>query len=264
MAALASLREISAGFGAKVTPGVGNTASAGLYLWMHLWLAGGMSPSRSPRTGAAGPSAVERVYAHVADGIITGAVGASSLLTEGDVAQTLGTSRTPVREAFLALEAHGLLKLFPKKGAVVTALDDVETMELLQVRIMFETTAVSLHSARRDADHTVDGDLAALILVQEEAARTGDPLTFARADHQFHARVVDESHNRVIDEFYTRLGPRLERLLHRVANRDPGSLQRYVTEHRALADYLSAGDAPGYEAALRRHVRHGFQGPLDS
>ncbi len=223
-----------------------------------------MSLSRSPRVGAAGASAVDRVYAQVAEGIITGVVGASSLLTEGDVATSLGISRTPVREAFLALEAHGLLKLFPKKGAVVTALDDVETTELLQVRIMFETTAVSLHSARPNTDQTVDDDLAALILVQEEAARTGDPLTFARADHQFHARVVDESHNRVIDDFYTQLGPRLERLLYRVANRDPTSLQRYVTEHRGLAELLRSRDAPGYEAALRRHVRHGFQEPFDS
>ncbi|TFD82188.1 GntR family transcriptional regulator [Cryobacterium fucosi] len=223
-----------------------------------------MSMSRSPRVGAAGPSAVERVYAHVAEAIITGAVGASSLLTEGDVAETLGISRTPVREAFLALEAHGLLTLFPKKGAVVTALDDVETAELLQVRIMFETTAVSLHSTRPGADRAVDDDLAVLILLQEEAARTGDVLAFARADHRFHARVVDESHNRVIDDFYTQLGPRLKRLLHRAATRDPGSLERFITEHRALADYLRAGDAPGYEAALRRHVRHGFPAPPES
>ena len=169
-----------------------------------------------------------------------------------------------MREAFLALEAHGLLTLFPKKGAVVTALDDVETAELLQVRIMFETTAVSLHSARPDADRGVDDDLAALIVEQEEAARTGDLLAFARADHRFHARVVDESHNRVMDDFYTQLGPRLKRLLHRVATRDPGSLKHFITEHRALADYLSAGDASGYEAALRRHVRHSLQAPLES
>ncbi len=222
-----------------------------------------MSASRSPRNGT-GSSAVERVYAHVAEAIITGAVGASSLLTEGEVAETLGISRTPVREAFLALEAHGLLTLFPKKGAVVTALDDVETAELLQVRIMFETTAVALHSMRPGADHAVDNDLAALILLQEEAARTGDLLAFARADHRFHARVVDESRNRVIDDFYTQLGPRLKRLLHRAATRDPGSLEHFITEHRALAGYLRAGDAPGYEAALRRHVRHGFQAPLES
>ncbi len=223
-----------------------------------------MSASRSPRTGTSGPSAVERVYAHVAEAIITGAVGASSLLTEGEVAEALGISRTPVREAFLALEAHGLLTLFPKKGAVVTAQGDAETAELLQVRVMLETTAVALQCARRGADHAVDDDLAALILTQEEAARAGDLLAFARADHRFHARVVDESRNRVIDDFYTQLGPRLKRLLHRVATRDPGSLERFITEHRALAGYLSAGDAPGYEAALRQHVGHSLHTPLES
>ena len=228
-----------------------------------------MSGSGSSRIGATGlspagastasTSAVERAYAHVAEAIITGAIGASSLLTEGEVAQTLGISRTPVREAFLALEAHGLLTLFPKKGAVVTAQGDAETAELLQTRIMFETTAVALHSARPGADRAVDDDLAGLIAVQTDAARAGDLLAFARADHRFHARVVDESHNRVIDDFYTQLGPRLKRLLHAVATRDPGSLERFITEHRALADLLRAGDAPGYEAALRRHVADGRQ-----
>ncbi|TFD33006.1 GntR family transcriptional regulator [Cryobacterium cryoconiti] len=218
-----------------------------------------MSFLRDPRgtTSAAAPSAVDRVYANVAEAIITGTLAASSLITEGEVAEALSISRTPVREAFLALEAHGLLTLFPKKGAVVTALGDTETAELLQVRVMLENAAVTLLSARPADGPRVDAALQDLIRIQEDAAQAGDLLTFARADHAFHARIVDETHNRVIDGIYARLGPRLERLVHRVALRDPESLTRLVQEHRILAHHLRGGDTLSYEVALRQHVEDG-------
>ena len=67
------------------------------------------------RSPAAAPSAADRVYATVADAIISGTLDASSLITEGEIAESLSISRTPVREAFLELQAHGLLTLFPPK-----------------------------------------------------------------------------------------------------------------------------------------------------
>ncbi|HSP75902.1 MAG TPA: GntR family transcriptional regulator [Cryobacterium sp.] len=210
----------------------------------------------------AAPSAVNRVYATVADAIISGTLAASSLITEGEIAEALSISRTPVREAFLALEAHGLLTLFPKKGAIVTALGDTETAELLQVRVMLENTAVTLLSERPADIPGVDAELQDLIRIQSDAALAGDLLTFARADHRFHARIVDETHNRVIDGIYTLLGPRLERLVHRAALRDPRNLDRLVAEHRILAHHLRGGDALAYQLALRQHVEDGHHARL--
>ncbi|TFD01237.1 GntR family transcriptional regulator [Cryobacterium sandaracinum] len=214
------------------------------------------------RPPAAAPSAVDRIYTTVADAIISGTLAASSLITEGEIAEALSTSRTPVREAFLELQAHGLLTLFPKKGAVVTALGDTETAELLQVRVMLENTAVTLLSERPDDIPGVDAELQDLIRVQSDAALAGDLLTFARADHRFHARIVDETRNRVIDGIYTRLGPRLERLVHRAALRDLRNLDRLVAEHRILAHHLRGGDTLAYEVALRQHVEDGHHAQL--
>ncbi|TFB95197.1 MULTISPECIES: GntR family transcriptional regulator [unclassified Cryobacterium] len=214
-------------------------------------------PNESASLMPAGASAVERAYTHVADLIISGSLPASSFLTEGEIAGALSLSRTPVREAFLALEARGLIRLFPKKGAVVTALDEAETAELLQVRIMLETTAVRLLGECEGGTGAVDTDLAALIEIQADAAASGDLLTFARADHRFHSRIVDENRNRVIDGFYAQLGPRLERLTHRVASRDPRNLERLLAEHRTLAGHVSSGDTAAYDRALREHVEAG-------
>ena len=64
-----------------------------------------MQSSTVSRARPAGLSAVERAYSHVANAIISGDLAASVLITEGDVAETLGLSRTPVREAFLSLQS---------------------------------------------------------------------------------------------------------------------------------------------------------------
>ena len=199
------------------------------------------------------PSAVQRAYTHVADAIISGGLAASSLVTEGEVAARLGMSRTPVREAFLSLEAHGLIRLFPKKGAIVTAIDDEEVADLLQVRIMLETTAVQLLSDRADGGAAHDM-LQPLILAQSEAAVSGDLLSFALTDHRFHAGVVHQANNRIIESIYAQLGPRLERLTHRVVSRDRSNLDRLLAEHRTLAGHLESGDIRAYEIALRAHV----------
>jgi DNA-binding GntR family transcriptional regulator len=217
-----------------------------------------MQSAPPPRAGS-GPSAARRAYTHVADAIISGDLAASAFLTEGEVAAALGLSRTPVREAFLSLESAGLLRLFPKKGAVVTAVDDVETAELLQVRALLETKAVQVLGERPDVRDTVDTDLRALIQAQADAAAAGDLLAYARADHRFHSRIVDASGNRIIDDIYARLGPRLERLVHRVAARDPGTIGRLIDEHRDLADHLRAGDTAAYDAALRVHLESGHR-----
>lgn len=218
-----------------------------------------MPTSTVSATRPSGPSAVERAYAHVSDAIISGDLAASALITEGEVAETLGLSRTPVREAFLSLESAGLLRLFPKKGAVVTAIDDTETAELLQVRALLETRAVQVLGERPQRVDAVDAELRVLIQAQADAAAAGDLLAYARADHRFHSRIVDETGNRVIDGIYARLGPRLERLVHRVAARDPDNISRLIDEHRELADHLRAGDSDAYATLLRLHLESGHR-----
>ncbi|MEK8226850.1 GntR family transcriptional regulator [Oerskovia sp. M15] len=99
-----------------------------------------MSPRKKPDDQA--PSAVERAFAAVSASIITGEIAPGSLLTEGKVADELGISRTPVREAFLQLQTCRLLTLFPKRGAVVAPVTDKEVSDLLAVRIMLESAAV--------------------------------------------------------------------------------------------------------------------------
>ncbi len=211
-----------------------------------------------PSSAPSSSSAAERVVASVANSIVTGELAPGSLITEGEVADRLALSRTPVREAFLLLEARGLLRLFPKKGAIVTATTDEETAELLQVRLMLESTAVRARAHRRDVSPELDADLTALLREQSEAVDAGDVAAFARTDHAFHSRIVAESRNRVIDDFNEQLGMRLARLIHRAGARNADAFHRQLDEHRGLAALAIAGDSETFEDALREHLRLGY------
>ncbi|WP_181419814.1 GntR family transcriptional regulator [Arthrobacter psychrolactophilus] len=206
-------------------------------------------------------TAVERVYASVSADIVGGTLPGGTLITEGEVAERFDVSRTPVREAFLLMESQGLLRLFPKKGAVVTSHTPEETAHLLQVRIMLESRAVELQTAGREqttsgasGEQRIAADLAALIAVQRAAAEQDDLPAFARADHQFHARIVAGSGNPIIDDFYAQLGPRLARLTCLTARTNTADLQRFMDDHARLAELLASADPRGYEELLRRHV----------
>ncbi len=67
------------------------------------------------------PSAADRVYAHVRAGVLNRRFADNDLLSEGRIADETGVSRTPVREALLRLEAEGMMRLLPKRGALVLA-----------------------------------------------------------------------------------------------------------------------------------------------
>ncbi|MBD7949507.1 MULTISPECIES: GntR family transcriptional regulator [Oerskovia] len=216
-----------------------------------------MSPRRKSDDQA--PSAVERAFAAVSASIITGETAPGALITEGEVADELGISRTPVREAFLQLQTCRLLTLFPKRGAVVATVADKEVADLLAVRIMLESSAIRALDGNPLPDD-VAHDLDDLVAQQVVAEHDGDLLAFSQADFAFHSRVIRAGDNDVIEDLFAQLGPRLELLTHRAVRRDATSPTRLLADHRVLATLARAGDAQAYEAALRAHVQRGNYG----
>ena len=86
------------------------------------------------------PSALakDRVYAFVKERVLAGAYPGGELLSEGEVAEALKVSRTPVREAFLLLEAEGLMRLYPKRGALVVPVSPDEVRDVVETRRLVE------------------------------------------------------------------------------------------------------------------------------
>jgi DNA-binding GntR family transcriptional regulator len=158
-------------------------------------------------------------------------------------------SRTPVREAFLRLSTEGLLDLYPKRGAVVTAPSEAETDELLEVRAMFEKSAVAWMAERGVPDPleaTLRGHL-------DAQAGADGALEFARSDRALHEAIVAAGGNSIATALFAQTGPRLLRYWHRPAER-AADRARMAAEHGELVELVLAADAPGFAALLDSHI----------
>src|ERR1700743_738219 len=92
-------------------------------------------------TGVSRGAAKDRAHDYVKRQVLTGAFPGGELISEGEVAAALGMSRTPVREAFLRLEAEGLLRLYPQRGALVVPVSSEEARAVIEARMLLEEFA---------------------------------------------------------------------------------------------------------------------------
>src|SRR6185437_13231883 len=88
-------------------------------------------------------SAADQAYVHTKERILDGEYAQGRLIAEGEVSDAVGVSRTPVREAFLRLEAEGLLHLYPKRGALVVPISAADVEDVMETRQLLERFAVT-------------------------------------------------------------------------------------------------------------------------
>ncbi|MBV2356036.1 GntR family transcriptional regulator [Streptomyces sp. J2-1] len=197
------------------------------------------------------PPAAERVYTHVKQGVLDRRYEGGTLLTEGELADAVGVSRTPVREALLRLEVEGLLRLYPKKGALVLPVSAQEIADVVETRLLVES-----HAARRavPAPPGLLDRLAVLLERQREQAAAGDFAAAATTDRSFHAEIVRSGGNQILARLYDQLRDRQLRMGVAVMHSHPDRIAKTLAEHEELLDALRAGDAEAAVAVVDRHV----------
>ena len=199
-------------------------------------------------------SSSEIAYSAVKDRILDGELPGGDLVSEGQIATELEMSRTPVREAFLRLEAEGLMRLYPKRGALVVPVAEGEMMDVVRARHLVEVDAVEMIGRAPGADAGLREALDAAIAAQETALSNEDTPGFAIADADFHRAVVTAGGNAVLGQFYGSLRDRQRRMTSRAARRSPERMAAIVVEHRRLAELACAGDAAAYATELWHHI----------
>ena len=194
----------------------------------------------------------ERAYAYTKQRVLDATYAGGDLLTEGEVADALGISRTPVREAFLRLEGEGLLRLYPKRGALVVPVSAGEVEAVMETRLLVERFAFG-KAIERGAD--VTEAMKAAIARQEEHARAGDLDGFVEADRAFHTVLVAAAGNPIVLALYDSLRDRQQRMGITALRREPRRLAEILDEHRALTAAVAAGDVAGTLELLDAHLR---------
>ncbi|MCT2589050.1 GntR family transcriptional regulator [Streptomyces sp. N2-109] len=207
--------------------------------------------------------AAERVYAHVKQSVLDRRYEGGMLLTEGELAEAVGVSRTPVREALLRLEGEGLLKLYPKKGALVLPVSAQEIRDVVETRLLVEE-----HAVRKAASATpagLIGRLEELLAQQGREAESGELAAAAVSDRCFHAEIVRGTGNAILVRLYDQLRDRQLRMGVAVMHAHPDRVAKNVPEHAEILETIRAGDAEAAAEAVRRHVgrvRHLIHGDV--
>jgi len=198
-------------------------------------------------------SAADRAYAFVKDRIVTGGYPGGALISEGEVAEALRISRTPIREAFLRLSVEGLLRLYPKRGALVVPVSAREIHDVLDPRLLIEQHAARTAIAA-GRHRELAAELRAILDKHSNPGMPRDARRFTEVDEQFHSALVAAAANRLLTGFYATLRDRQLRMGTTALRRDPGRYDAIFAEHAALADLIDAGDAEATASALAEHI----------
>ncbi|MGW4591891.1 GntR family transcriptional regulator [Amycolatopsis thermoflava] len=172
-----------------------------------------------------------------------------TFLTESEVAQAAGTSRTPVREALLRLEAEGFLEIVPKKGAFVPPISDAEVRAVMEARELVEHWCVH-RLVPADEDFLTELDR----LVERQRELVDDPVGFIDCDRAFHRAIVRKAGNPVLAEFYETLRDRQVRMGLRAVSNENNRVARVLAEHTAIVEALRSGDQAKAGEALGTHM----------
>jgi DNA-binding GntR family transcriptional regulator len=207
--------------------------------------------SSAPPAPVKQPPAADRVYAHVKQGVLERRYEGGILLTEGELAEAVGVSRTPVREALLRLEVEGLIKLYPKKGALVLPVSAQEIADVVETRLLVEE-----HAARKavPASSQLIARLEELLAEQKAHAAEGDLAAAAVTDRCFHAEIVRSGGNEILSRLYDQLRDRQLRMGVAVMHSHPDRIAKTLVEHEEILDALRSGNAEAAVGVVHRHV----------
>ena len=197
------------------------------------------------------PSATTRVYQHLKRAILERIHAEGALLSEAEIAATVGVSRTPVREALLRLESEGLVALYPKRGVLVRAVSAAEIEDVIDARRLVEVHAAQQAWAHRQR---LAGELDLLLDAMRAARDDADVPGLMAADRAFHEAVVAGGGNAILAELYQRLRDRQMRIGITAMRLEPQRMDRAVADHAELVDALRGTDLAHWTGLVERHI----------
>jgi DNA-binding GntR family transcriptional regulator len=196
-------------------------------------------------------SAADRAYAHTKERILDGEYAQGRLIGEGEVSDAVGVSRTPVREAFLRLEAEGMLHLYPKRGALVVPISAADVEDVMETRLLIERFAIGRVI---ELDLDLSDRLAAVVAAQERHAEAEDAIAFVDADREFHRVFVAATGNAIVLRTHDSLRDQQNRMGLAAIGAGSERMARILDQHQAIVAAVGRRDAAEADALIDRHL----------
>lgn len=198
--------------------------------------------------------ASERAQTALRDAILRGELTPGAHLGEVELAERLGVSRTPVREALSRLAAEGLVEAHAHRGARVVSFSADDLDGIFDVRLALEPRATARAAARvTEADLDALDDLAHRMLAVGAPGPEQDLDALVGPNRDFHARLLDAADAPALSAALANVvhTPVVLRTFHTY---DPASLARSLAHHLEIVAALRAGDADWASAVMRSHL----------
>jgi DNA-binding GntR family transcriptional regulator len=201
-------------------------------------------------------SVADRVYAALRERILTGELPHRARLHQEQLAEQLGVSRTPLREALGRLAADGLVELLPQRGARVADITADDMRAAYAARLALEPAAAALAARRRPEAAMAEMRAA---IADHRRGRRDVQAAFA-ANRAFHLAVVKGAENPFLLRFAETLWVRRIGLRVYEEQREPPEfISADADWHERIADAIEAGDARGAERLMHRHISEAMQ-----
>ncbi len=183
-----------------------------------------------------------------------GRLNPGDVIDESALVAEFGISRTPVREAILQLEAMGLVRRLPRKGAAVFRPSLEEFLAILEVNAKLEAQAAGLAARRLSKSGAAALELA-VARCEAHAAKHGDaePEQYYQLNLRFHECVATAAGNPFLLEMI-KTNARKLLAYYRARYRSKGAIAASAMGHRAIASLIFAADSVGAEALMQSHV----------
>jgi DNA-binding GntR family transcriptional regulator len=201
---------------------------------------------------------MDRAYAQLRDGVIEGQLQPGEPLYEIHLAERLGMSRTPVREALKVLARDGYLEELPSRGYTVPrrSLDDLR--EFFELREVLESTA-----ARYAAMRATPAEIAQLEGICNRYESETEDDRWSQMGHEFHSLIVHAARNTRLQSMLHSLNAQIV-ISRRTVARADNARQAAMHDHRAIFEAIKARDEGQAQSLAAEHVRRSYETTLHS
>ena len=194
----------------------------------------------------------DEVFNTLRERILKGSLKPGERLMEIHLADQLGVSRTPIREAIRMLELEGLVKMVPRRGAQVAKISREDLQDVLEVRKALDTLAVKLACERITED-----EIEKLKEAEEEfenTLKTDDTTQIAEADVAFHDVIQAASKNKRLKSMISNLAERIYRYRFEYIKQQSDGGKTLVDEHREIIKCIEEKDVEAAIKAIELHI----------
>lgn len=203
----------------------------------------------------------EIVFETIREAIISGDLRPGERLMEVQLAEEMGVSRTPVREAIRKLELEGFVVMIPRKGAYVAGISMKDIADVFEIRTALESLAAGLAAERITEDEMEE--LERLLVSVAESTESNNLQALVDTDTDFHDIIYKASRNERLVQIINNLREQIQRF-RTTSLAHPGRMRKALEEHKQIVEALSERNIALAQTLAQEHIENAENSMLEA